>query len=451
MKRTLYICYFGVREPLVQTQVLPYLREIRKAVGETGSRGEGEFEVSLLTFEPNREDKDKAEFAETKKSLAAEGIEWDWLPYHKRPSAAATLWDILRGAFYIWRRIGRFDILHGRVHVPTLMAALARKVSRRHPKLLFDIRGFFPEEYTDAGVWPENGLLYRSAKRVERWLMKESDGFVLLTEKAREILFGVRREECGVRNSEATEISQSEIRSSKSVNPHSGLRIPQSQRPVEVIPCCVDFERRFSGDRKLLRASVRKQLKIENRFVIVHVGALGGLYLTNEIADLLTVARERDPATFALFLSQTDRKVIGPLLLARGFGPDDYFIGRVPPAEIEGYLYASDVGLSIVKASYATQSRSPTKNAEYLACGLPIVANSGVGDVDALILDNGVGALLTDFDTASYAAALDRIDGLGDVGDKCREVARREFDLETVGGPRYRRLYKNLLEERQNK
>ena len=42
MSKTLYICYFGVREPLVQTQVLPYLREIRK----------GGTDDSILTFEP---------------------------------------------------------------------------------------------------------------------------------------------------------------------------------------------------------------------------------------------------------------------------------------------------------------------------------------------------------------------------------------------------------------
>ena len=43
MTRTLYICYFGLREPLVQTQVLPYLRQIVR---------DG-IEVSLLTFEPD--------------------------------------------------------------------------------------------------------------------------------------------------------------------------------------------------------------------------------------------------------------------------------------------------------------------------------------------------------------------------------------------------------------
>jgi carbamoyltransferase len=38
---TLYICYFGINEPLVQTQVLPYLRQLSAA----GVR------VNLLTFE----------------------------------------------------------------------------------------------------------------------------------------------------------------------------------------------------------------------------------------------------------------------------------------------------------------------------------------------------------------------------------------------------------------
>ena len=70
-----------------------------------------------------------------------------------------------------------------------MMGAIAKKFSRKKPKLLFDIRGFFPEEYTDAGRWKKDGWLYHSVKKVEKWLFKESDGFVVLTEKAREILF----------------------------------------------------------------------------------------------------------------------------------------------------------------------------------------------------------------------------------------------------------------------
>ncbi len=412
MAKTLYICYFGIQEPLVQTQVIPYLLEILK----------GGTEVSLLTFEPALRRRWTASMLDKERSaLAAMGIKWYCLAYHKRLSALATGFDVLQGVLKIMSLLKqeKYNMMHARVHVPMLMAALSRKLTKQNPKLIFDIRGFFPEEYIDAGIWKPNGLLYRLVKRVEIWLMKEADGFVVLTEKARSILF-----------------------------PESiGSGYDKVGRPVEVIPCCVDFEGRFSGNSEELRLAVRKELNVNDRRVIVHVGALGGLYLVREIADLLAAARDRDPGVFGLFLTQSDRKLLEPLLLERGFGTNDYYFGRVPPVEIERYLYASDIGLSIVKATFATQSRSPTKIPEYLACGLPIIANAGVGDVDKLILENGVGALLTDFSPEGYAAALAEVESLGDIAEKCRETAHREFDLTSVGGVRYRRLYERLSEK----
>lgn len=428
MARTLYICYFGVREPLVQTQVLPYLRELKKGIfnaktqsgkdakvliepgpGTSDETPTVKLEVSLLTFEPNREGKDLADFEKVRADLAAEGIEWDWLPYHKRPSAIATAWDIFRGAFHIWRRIGRFDVLHGRVHVPTLMAAIARKLSLKRPKILFDIRGFFPEEYTDAGIWPENGLLYRGAKRVERWLMKEADAFVVLTERAKEILF------------DETE-----------------------QRPVEVIPCCVDMKR-FASATPESRKAIREELGIGDRRVGVYVGAFGGWYMAEETAEFFGAMRKHDPNTFVMILTQSKHEMIEPLLKAQGFSENDYFIAKVPSTEIPRYLSAADLAVSFIKPCYSKQASSPTKNAEYLACGLPIVANAGIGDVDQLVRGLRVGSLLEQFDVKSYSNAIDEIEKIGDASQHCRDVSYKEFDLQNVGGVRYGRIYRRLL------
>ena len=69
MASTLYICYFGLREPLVQTQVLPYLREIQK----DGT------DVSILTFEPEfRKKWTPEQIAGQKANLADEGIYWHY-------------------------------------------------------------------------------------------------------------------------------------------------------------------------------------------------------------------------------------------------------------------------------------------------------------------------------------------------------------------------------------
>ena len=415
MAKSLYICYFGMREPLVQTQVISYLRELTK---------DGH-EITLLTFEPANSELETGRAAELRRSLAAENIDWHTLRYHKRLSVIATAYDILRGALFARRMIGRkqLDILHARVHVPALMAAVARKLSRRKPKMLFDIRGFMPEEYTDAGVWPENGWLYRAAKRVERWLLRESDGFIVLTEKARDILFPESAE--------------------------SGF--DKLGRPVEVIPCCVDMTR-FALMNDADRSRIRADLGINDRYVIVYVGSFGGWYMTDEMMDLFVAARDQRPDAFAMILTQRDKEKIEQRLRARGLGENDFMLKSVEPDAVASYLAASDVAVSFIKACYSKQSSSPTKIAEYLAGGLPVIANTGVGDIDSLLESYQVGVLMDDFSEASIRKALGEVAGFGDMRGRCHAVATEVFDLTRVGGERYRRVYQRLLRgyERRN-
>lgn len=393
----------------MQTQVIPYLKEILKdGVG-----------ISLLTFEPEfKESWTSEQIEDERKKLAAQNITWHVLPYHKSPSVLATFYDVLNGTRLVRKLLLRenYDILHCRVHLPALMASIARKLSRKRPKILFDIRGFFPEEYTDAGVWPEGGWLYRAAKRGEHWLLKEADGFVVLTEKAREILFPESKQ----------------------------TGVDKLGRPVEVIPCCVD-QKRFALADEDSRSEVRRQLKIGDRFVIAYVGSFGGWYLTDEMFEFFDAAREADPSIFIMMLTQRDKAMVIDRLTAAGFGKTDIFVDRLLPSEIPQYLNAADAGLSFIKRCYSKQSSSPTKNAEYLAAGLPIIANPGVGDVDSQITEHNVGVIVEQFDRESYIDAVDRLRMLGDIRERCRDAASTVFDLETIAGMRYRRLYVRIL------
>jgi glycosyltransferase involved in cell wall biosynthesis len=405
--RTLYLCYFGLREPLVQTQVLPYLR---KLVG-AGVR------VSLLTFEPRlRESWTREELEAERARLAAEGITWHFRAYHKRPSLPATLYDVAVGARLAARlvRRGEADVLHARGHVPALMAALAKRSAGG--RMLFDIRGFMPEEYTDAGVWPEGGYLYRGVKSVERFLFKSADAFVVLTEKAREILFPGRSE------------------------------ADAEGRPVEVIPCCVDFGR-FRAADEVPREQLRRELNLEGRRVVVYVGSFGGWYMTDETARLMALAHRQDPTTYALVLTQTPPEPIAARLRELGVPEDSFFVGRVAPSEVPRYLRASDVAVSFIRACYSKLSSSPTKIAEYLAAGLPVVCNAGVGDVDEVIEGDRVGVVVRAFDDESLRRALEEVEALrreGGLAERARASAERRFDIERVGGAKYRRLYRRL-------
>ncbi|MFQ5760460.1 MAG: glycosyltransferase family 4 protein [Acidiferrobacterales bacterium] len=407
--RTLYICYFGLRQPLVQTQVLPYLRQLRS----------GGIEVSLLTFEPSqRRAWSQEDVKGWQAKLQAEGIGWFSLAYHKRPTLPATLYDIAAGAWIASRLVRRYsiDVLHARSHVAAAIGTLVKKLAGG--RLIFDIRGFMPEEYTDAGLWPAGGHLYRWSKIAERRLFAAADAFVVLTERARALLF------------------------------QDGVNTDRLGRPVEVIPCCVDLER-FRVADALSRDEVRKELGLKCRRVLVYIGALGGWYLTDEMAEFLAVAHQQNPSTYSMILTQSPPDIMAEQLRKLGIAEEEYLIHRVLPEEIPRYLKAADIALSFIKPCYSKLASSPTKLAEYLVSGLPVICNTGIGDMDNVIEEDHVGVLVREFNREAYLQALNAVEELlqdSDTATRCRASAGKRFDLEKVGGVRYRRLYQSLRE-----
>src|SRR3954471_13295393 len=88
---SLYLCYQSVTEPLTQTQVVAYLEGLAAAG----------YRTLLLTFEPRR--LSESEVEGWRRRLAAKGIDWYRLRYHKRPTVPATAWDIVCGiAVTLW-------------------------------------------------------------------------------------------------------------------------------------------------------------------------------------------------------------------------------------------------------------------------------------------------------------------------------------------------------------
>jgi len=401
--KTLYICYLGLLEPLVQTQVLPYLRLLADAG----------IDVTLLTFESTKSSSHDQEH--WRDELAKQQIRWVSRRYHKRPSLPATMYDIAAGALLVSRLIRRegIRVLHARSHVPATMAILAKRNSGC--RMLFDIRGFFPEEYVDAGIWPAGGFLYKLTKKVENALLAGADHCIVLTNRAREVL-------------------------RSGAYPDLPINVP-----IEVIPCCVDFERfkRANG----CRTSVRRELNVEGRQVLVYVGAMGGWYLSEQMADFLAAAHARKSTVFSLILTQSSVSQTIESLTRRGIPDDSFIVRTVAPADVPRYLCAADLAFCFIKPAYSKLSSSPTKIGEYLAAGLPVVCNSGIGDIDELLSTDRVGLLVRDFTQNSYTQALDDAERLvkeEDIAERCRQSARKHFDLRTIGGARYLEVYRRL-------
>jgi glycosyltransferase involved in cell wall biosynthesis len=121
---------------------------------------------------------------------------------------------------------------------------------------------------------------------------------------------------------------------------------------------------------------------------------------------------------------------------------------------VPSYLSAGDAGIAFIKSCFSKMASSPTKAAEYLGCGLPIIINSGVGDSDQLVTHERAGAMVRDFNAAEYDNAIRTIETFASQPDEtrahAREVAERLFDVRRVGRSRYIDLYERVLNPGQN-
>ena len=406
-RRVLFVSYNGMLDPLGQSQVIPYLRELAK-------RG---VRFTLLSFERAKAYTPDGvrQCAQLRDKLQVHGIEWHWLRYHQRPSVPATIYDVLAGirkASALVRR-NRIEMVHARGHIPaTIALALKRRFG---VKMIFDLRGLMAEEYVDAEHWREGSLPYRLTKATERRIFAATDGIVTLTER----IWPIIREWPGLRG--------------RSVE-------------HEVIPCCVDLSLfKFSGDERERR---RRELGLKDQFTVVYSGSLDGWYLTEKMVDFFAALLKGNQQAHLLWLTNGSPERVRELMRSRDVETKNFSVLSVASAEVPSYLAAADAGLAFIKRCISKLASSPTKNGEYLACGLPLVINAGVGDSDALINDWHAGVLIEDFTDADFASAARAIELMSlrpETKQQARAVAEKLFDLNTIGAQRYTSLYARVL------
>src|SRR5205814_8946936 len=142
-RQVLYISYNGMLDPLGQSQVIRYLKELSKL----GVR------FTLLSYERAQAYGAEGErrCRSLKEELSQLNIEWHRLRYHQRPSMPATAFDVAAGIRFASGLIkqNKIELVHARAHIPAVIA-LALKRRFGTIKMIFDVRGLMTEEYVDA-------------------------------------------------------------------------------------------------------------------------------------------------------------------------------------------------------------------------------------------------------------------------------------------------------------
>ncbi len=404
---SLYISHLGMTESLGQSQVLPYLIGLAR----------GGFEIQILSFEATGTTDDALHAVS--QTLAREGIRWRPMVRSTSHHLGVKAWEstiaVARGLITALRYKPR--IVHARSYLPAAAADVIASVAPG-AKMLFDCRGMLGDEYIDSGNWTKDRFEYRILKRFERHAFRRTEGLVVLTDALKAWL--------------------------------EERKLPGKRTSIAVIPCCVDTER-FTPNAGL-REETRAELGLDGKLVVVYSGSLGTWYLEDEMARFLGVLKRKHGNVALLMLTSSPSDSFVAAANKEGLGDDEILVKRVPRARMPAMLAAGDLGLSFIQRCFSKLGSSPTKVAEYLACGLPVVLNDGVGDQAALRAESNACVVLPSFDDAELEKAADQAIALAASPFATRsahtaEVARNRFSLSQFGIPKYTELYRKLCAE----
>lgn len=388
----LYIASASISDPLIESQVIRYLEQMQHSLRS----------CHLITFERD----DSIDFGETSEKLLETGIYWHPIKAWNRVRSVGFWFDRRRAMACARNIVVRedVDIIHCRSF---LAGTLGRKLKSNNVRFLYDMRGLWSLEKRDKGTI-RHPWMFKVAHRLEQKLFRDADHIVSLTHAGKQYLT-----EAGI------------------------------AAPIDVIPTCVDLER-FQAkyhDASTVAVSTRKQDCIALN--VVSAGTLGAGYLASDMFRFGAILKLTwSAAAFRILTGSNHDQVIDAAETA-GLPASCLSVSKVAPKCIPLELARADVGLCFVKPTAAKVASCPTKLGEYLACGLPVIATDGVGDVTDILQSNRVGVVVRHDDESLWPAAVEQLTKLladPELKARCRRVAEKSFGLEN-GASEYLRIY----------
>ncbi len=394
-------------DPLGQSQVLPYM----EGLSQKGHQ------ITLLSFEKKERFKAYRSYIES----ICRNSNFQWVPqaYTSKPPVLSALKDFCsmkQKAVHLQKQ-NQYDIVHARGYLPAMAGQVLQ--NRFGVKLLFDMRGFWPDERVEGGIWnrknPVFNLVYKFFKRKERSLFNTADAVVSLTQAGKNII-----QQWPFVRSETNHIS--------------------------VIPCCADFDHFTPGHVDVSKREdfrVKLQLK-ETDFVLSYLGSIGSWYMLPEMLDFFKVLLEFIPKAKMLFITPDEEQKIRAEVSCKGIGQEHIICHAVNRNDVPDLLSLTDLSVFFIKPVFSKQASSPTKLAEILGMGIPAIANAGVGDVDLIYKQHFPHLLVNEFSENHYRKILKAYFSGPEINQKeLIEVARQYFSL-TDGIDKYHEIYSKL-------
>jgi len=400
-KKVVFLTYDGITDPLGQSQILPYL---------IGISSKKNYKITIVSFEKTKNHLQNKEVILN--ILKSHNIKWITLKYTKYPPIFSTLWDIYK----LKRTLNKLknkglDLIHCRSYITTLVA-LGFKKTYKTP-FIFDMRGFYADERVDGKIWSLDNFIYKKIynyfKSKEKEFLQYSAYTISLTTKG--------KKEIGSWN------------------------LP-NQSKIKVIPCCTD-ENLF---QKKNIQNVRSKLGFnKDDFIISYVGSIGTWYMLDEMLDFFKCLQIKKPNAKFFFITKDDSQLILEKVKSKKIDVSNIKIQPSSREMMPSYIGVSNFSIFLILPVFSKKASSPTKMGEIMNLGIPIICNSGVGDVDEIMEKSMPELLVKDFSNKEYERVINLITNNYKPNQKTIiETSHSYYSLDK-GVEKYKEVYKEIL------
>jgi glycosyltransferase involved in cell wall biosynthesis len=389
----LYISIDGIMEPLGYSQVFKYLEGLSQ-----------NYAVNLISFEKKTDLENLERLNVLTKKCDDRNIHWRRLKYRSGFFGLGKLINIcnlILAPIYIFIT-KKVCLVHIRSYMPGIAIPILKALFQF--KLIFDMRGFWADEKHDRLHWSKKSLKYKFFKRLESYLLNISDHIVTLTNSSKNI-----------------------IARSFNISPAS----------IEVIPTCVDFNE-FKRVENLSKYPP---------MIIGYLGSVDTAYDFPKFCFLVSQLQSHlgHAVNLKVLTNQSHDHVLQliPRQLLNKIELEVKFVKR---EKLSQEISSFDLLGFYLKENFSINASMPTKIAETLACGIPIVCNGFNEDIKNILEKNDAG-LIYNFNDDLTEEKLDKLVYLTQdpkTALRCLGIAEEYFSLEK-GTSVYVNLYSKLI------
>ena len=201
---------------------------------------------------------------------------------------------------------------------------------------VFEVRDLWPESLAAVGVGEHKSALNRGLGAIAGFLYKHADHIVVVTPAFVEQL---------VKN----------------------WNVPREK--ISVVQNGVETELFAPQDG----SSLRRELGMADRFVILYAGTMGMAHGLDTIIDSATQLKTSFPQALFLMVGEgADKQRVVDTARERGLD-NIHWIGQQPREKMPEFIAASDVCLVLLKKTELFKTVIPTKMLEFMSCARPII------------------------------------------------------------------------------